>query len=84
MQNAIKALREKHGLTLEALGKRVGKSKQYISELEKGRIRLTYDMAVKIAAAVGSTPDEIFLPSESKKLVPEDNERFTTEGQQVG
>lgn len=56
-------------MTLEELGKKIGKSKQYLSELERGNIRLTYDMAVKIASIFNGTPD-IFLPKKSKKLSP--------------
>ena len=52
---------EKHGITLTELGKRVKKSKQYMSELGNGNIRLTYDMAVRIANALGTTPDNLFL-----------------------
>jgi len=51
-----------HGnITLKELGKRVGKSKQYMSELGRGNIRLTYEMAAKIADALNTTPDALFL-----------------------
>jgi len=46
---------------LEQLGDIIGRSKQYMSTLEKGNIRLSYEMAAKIARAMGTTPDEIFL-----------------------
>ncbi|HHY38837.1 MAG TPA: helix-turn-helix transcriptional regulator [Clostridia bacterium] len=52
-------------MTLAELGRILGKSRQYMSELERGNIRLTYDMALKIARAFGTTPDEIFLPTGS-------------------
>lgn len=55
-------------MTLTELGRRIGKSKQYMSELAKGNIRLKYDMAVKIAEVFGTTPDNIFLPVKSNKI----------------
>jgi len=57
----LKQARLSHNLTLEALGSKVNRSKQYMYLLEKGGIRLSYEMAVKIALALGTTPDEIFL-----------------------
>ena len=45
-----------------------GKSKQYMSELARGNIRLTYDMAVKIAEALNTTPDDLFLPEQSNLI----------------
>ena len=57
----LKNARLSHNLTLEQLGVIVGRSKQYMYALEKGNIRLSYEMAVKIAEAMGTTPDEIFL-----------------------
>ena len=57
----LKQARLSHNLTLEALGAKVNRSKQYMYLLEKGGIRLSYEMAVKIASAMGTTPDAIFL-----------------------
>ena len=62
--NYLQKLREarlSHNLTLEKLGQMVGRSKQYLNQVEKGKIRLSYEMAVKIAAAMGTTPDVLFL-----------------------
>lgn len=64
----IRNLRTEQGMTLEGLGRRLGKSKQYMSELERGHIRLTYEMAVAIASVFKTSPDGIFMPIESKKL----------------
>lgn len=61
IQDKLKQTRKFHNLTLEQLGSMVGRSKQYIFLLENGGIRLSYEMAVKIAGALGTTPDEIFL-----------------------
>jgi len=71
MQTRLRALRNERNMTLEELGALLDKSKQYMSELERGNIRLTYEMAVKIAHVFGTTPDAIFLPKESKNLSQE-------------
>ena len=61
MGQRVRDIRKKHGMTLAELGEHIGRSKQWLSELERGNIRLTYDMAVKIAQVFGKTPD-IFCP----------------------
>jgi len=68
MQIPLRTLRQQNNMTLAELGRRLGKSRQYMSELERGNIRLTYDMAVKIAQVFDTTPDEIFLSHRSKHL----------------
>lgn len=57
----LRQARLSHGFTLERLGQKVGRSKQYLNQVEKGKIRLSYELAVKIALAMGTTPDTIFL-----------------------
>ncbi len=57
----LKQARLSNDLTLEQLGNMVGRSKQYLNQVEKGKIRLSYELAVKIAKALGTTPDAIFL-----------------------
>lgn len=64
----VRDMRVKHNMTLEELGERLQRSKQYMSELERGNIRLTYEMAVAIAQIFATTPDAFLLPSGSKKL----------------
>jgi len=56
---------QKH-MTLEEVGNKIGKSKQWMSELERGNIDLKYDTAIELAKVYGGTPD-IFLPKKSKK-----------------
>ncbi len=58
----VEICREK-GMTLTELGKRIGKSKQYMTALQQGRIRLKYEMALQIAEVFGLKPDDIFLPT---------------------
>jgi len=58
---AIKEICIKNNVTLTQLGESMGKSRQYMSELSRGNIRLTYEMAVKIAQFFDKKPDEIFF-----------------------
>ena len=57
----IKDICKNNGITLTELGIKLGKSKQYMSELSNGNIKLSYEMAIKIAAIFNKKPDEIFL-----------------------
>lgn len=65
--NKLREIRENTGLTLEQLGEKIGKSKQWLSELERGNIRLTYEWAVKISRVYAKTPD-CFLLDKSKNI----------------
>ena len=60
----VRKAREKKGLTQTDLGRVMGKSKQWVSEFERGNIRLKMDVAVQLAAALEVMPD-IFLPKRS-------------------
>lgn len=55
--NMLKKLRLEIGLTQQELGKRIGKSKQWVSELERGNIRLSFEMAVSISSICNTTTD---------------------------
>jgi putative transcriptional regulator len=63
----IKTLCEENGITMSELAEKLGKSKQYISALATGTIRLRYDMAVMIAEIFDMKPDDIFLKTEPIK-----------------
>lgn len=43
--DALREIRKKAGLTLDAVGKRLGFSKMYCSDLETGRRRITDEIA---------------------------------------
>lgn len=47
----VKDARRDAKLTQTELGKRIGKSKQWVSELERGNIKLSFEMAVSISNA---------------------------------
>lgn len=65
--NWLRPICKEHKISLVDLGRRINKSKQYMTELNKGRIRLSYELAVQIAGALETTPDTLFLHSESSK-----------------
>lgn len=56
------------GLTLAQAAAPIGRTKQWLSEVERGNIRLTYEEAVRLAAVYGGTPD-IFLPNKYGNIV---------------
>ena len=58
--------RLKHQLTQVEIGERIGRSKQWVSELERGNIRLNVDVAVALASILDVTVD-VFFPHKSKK-----------------
>lgn len=59
----VKDARKDAKLTQTELGKRIGKSKQWVSELERGNIKLSFEMAVSISNACDKTTE--FLCHES-------------------
>ena len=61
----IKTLCEKNEITMSELADKLGRSKQYVSALVNGSIRLKYDMAVEIAKIFDLKPDDIFLKEKS-------------------
>lgn len=68
VQKSLFDICRERNISLAELGRRIGKSKQYMSELARGNIRLRYDMAVQIAEALNTTPDQLFLLSESNVI----------------
>ena len=59
--------RLKQQLTQVEIGEKIGKSKQWVSELERGNIRLNVDVAVALESILDVTVD-VFLPQKSKKI----------------
>lgn len=53
----VKDARRDAKLTQTELGKRIGKSKQWVSELERGNIKLSFEMAVSISYACNKTTE---------------------------
>jgi len=65
MQKSLLEICNERKITLAELGRQIGKSRQYMSELARGNIRLTYEMALKIAGVLKTTPDRLFLGEKS-------------------
>jgi len=61
IRDRLRSTRKRRGITLEQLGYKVGKSKQYMSALERGNVGLSYEMAIKIAEALKEKPEDLFL-----------------------
>lgn len=53
----VKDARKDAKLTQTELGKRIGKSKQWVSELERGNFKLSFEMAVSISNACDKTTE---------------------------
>lgn len=60
MKTRIRELREKHGLTQEALAEKVDVTRQTILFMEKGRYNPSLRLAWRISAALGRPIEEIF------------------------
>jgi transcriptional regulator with XRE-family HTH domain len=63
MDPNYRKVRAEKGLTLENAASQIGRTKQWLSEIERGNIKLSYAESVVLAAVYGGTPD-IFLPGE--------------------
>ncbi len=60
-KNRIKERRAKYGLTQEELAKIAGVRRETITHLEQGRYNPSLLMAYKIARALNSSVEEIFI-----------------------
>ena len=56
----LKELRKKKKLTAREMAEKLGISKPFYCQIENGKRRLSYKMAVKIAKVFGCKPDDIF------------------------
>jgi putative transcriptional regulator len=60
MNEKLKKIRIEQGLTSERVSQLLKISKPFYSQIENGRRRLSYDMAVRIARIFNMKPDELF------------------------
>lgn len=73
MKNAVievsrlKEMRLKHKKTLQQLAQETNVTKAHLSQIENGKRRPSYVLAIRIAEALSTTPDKIFLPSKLTK-----------------
>ncbi len=61
MQNRIKELRAKRGLTQDELARLAGVRRETVVFLEQGKYNPSLKLAHDIAKALGSTVDKVFL-----------------------
>ena len=60
MSNRLKELRYKKKYTAKQMSEKLGISKPFYCQLENRTRRLSYDMAIKIAAIFKLKPDSVF------------------------
>ncbi|MGZ9782496.1 helix-turn-helix domain-containing protein [Bacillus pseudomycoides] len=60
----LKEIREVHKMSLQNVADLIGVSKPYYWQIENGKRRLTYDLAVRISGVFNLTPDDIFFEFE--------------------
>jgi putative transcriptional regulator len=62
MANRIKEFRERKGINQAELARRLGISRSYLNKLENGKSDPSIRLAVRIAQALDTTLNDIFLP----------------------
>ena len=60
MENSIRELRDKHGLSQQALAEKLGVSRQTVISIEKGKYDPSLPLAFKIARIFEKRIEEIF------------------------
>lgn len=60
----LKKIRKEKGFTIRAMSEKLSICPSYYWQLENGRRRLFYDMAVRIASIFNMKPDRIFYSKE--------------------
>ncbi len=64
----IASLRAHRGMSQGAVARRTGIDPSYLSRLETGRVQPTVGTAMKIAAAMRASPNELFGPTPPERL----------------
>ena len=62
-QSIIRSIREKKGMTLAQLAAKIGKTAPYLSDIERGNRRGSYETIAKIANALGIEVEQIWRAS---------------------
>jgi transcriptional regulator with XRE-family HTH domain len=62
-------LRKERGLSQTELAERIGIIQALVSDYEKGKLRLTAEMAVRFARALEVTTDELLQPSGKQRTL---------------
>jgi len=67
--NLLKQYRKKEGYTFEEMSNLLDISKTYYWQIENGKRRLSYIMAVKIAVIFNLKPDDLFFDEIIKEVL---------------
>jgi transcriptional regulator with XRE-family HTH domain len=62
----LRAIRMRRGLTLRALGERVGVTGSSISQIERGQTSPSVSTLMALVTELGVTLDEVFVPKEGR------------------
>jgi transcriptional regulator with XRE-family HTH domain len=65
--SAIRYIRDSKGMTITALAKEIGTTRPYLSDIERGTKKPSFNMLEKICQALNITLDDLFL-SESFQI----------------
>lgn len=68
MYNTLKQLRKKNKYTSKMMADKLEISKPFYSQLENGKRRLSYEMAIKISNVFNVKPDDIFYNDMKKNI----------------
>jgi transcriptional regulator with XRE-family HTH domain len=63
-------IRKERGLTQVAIAERTGLTQVLVSDYERGRLRLSAEMAVRFAEALGISTDDLLLPHKKVAATP--------------
>lgn len=64
---SLEKIRKESGKTFQQVADAAGLTKEFYWMIEKGKRKLSYENAVKIALVFGKEPDDIFLKTELTK-----------------
>lgn len=67
----LEKIRKEHKKTFQQVADQAGLTKEFYWMIEKGKRKLSYENAVKIAMVFNKEPDDIFLNSELTKTEQE-------------
>lgn len=71
MYQKLKDLRKKKGFTTQDMADKLGISKPFYSQIENQVRKLSYDMAIKIAAIFDKKPDAVFFIDHQNESIDE-------------
>jgi len=80
MKVKLREVRKKNKYSLEQVAAKVGISKVYIWQIENGKRRLNYSLAIKIANVFDMKPDELFYDDTILQIELEETKKATPKG----